>query len=224
MFCLPAMGLLEHTGEFWMTTPTGSNHRSPLTTVASHGHAFHVVPGTRRASVQILRCVWRRLHEGKAEQSEGCTQLYFKRMTSNKYAVMGVGCIGGAVGISLGASRYDVVFVGRKSETFAVLESSKKLSLKVPEPKAQPLVLDPANLTSNPEAGLSDRNVILVATKRTANPALAQVVAAHAQQGALIILLQNGLNAAQEFGSLLAKANREDLIVLDSAFSCFGSE
>jgi ketopantoate reductase len=139
--------------------------------------------------------------------------------SGNRYAIIGVGCIGGAVGITLAASRYDVAFVGRKSASFATLEQKRTLLLHLPEANADPLQITEANITSEAEAGLRDRNAILIGTKRTANRSVAEVVAKSAAPGALVVMLQNGLSAAEEFLGFLNEAGRNDLTVLDSAFT-----
>lgn len=135
---------------------------------------------------------------------------------NNRFAVIGVGCIGSAVGIVLAANRYDVAFIGRNSPSFNALQKKNSLSLTPPESDASPITVTEPFLTSDPQVGLEGRNTIFVATKRTANATVAEVVAKHAMQGALVIMLQNGLNAAEEFENLLNKVGRHDLLLLDS--------
>jgi len=135
---------------------------------------------------------------------------------ANKFAIMGSGCIGCAVGISLALCKYDVSFIGRKSERFDKIETRKSLSLIFPDSGSEPHVIQTENITSDEQKGLMGRNVILIATKRTANKNIATIIARYAIDGALVIMLQNGLNASKELLDVFKQENREDLIVLDS--------
>ena len=137
---------------------------------------------------------------------------------TNKYAVVGLGCIGGVVGILLGLSNYDVSFVGRKSERFGGIEERRSLSLMLPDGKREAQILRTQNITSDFQNGLDGRNVILVATKRSVNRSIAKSVAEHAAEGALVIMLQNGLEASKEMLEIFEQENRKDLTVIDSKF------
>jgi len=133
---------------------------------------------------------------------------------TTKFAVLGTGCIGCCVGITLALSLYDVAFVGRKSEKFAKIEASRSLTLTFPE-KDNTKVLQSENITSDEKHGLTGRNVVFVATKRTANANAAKAIAAYSPQGALVVLLQNGLDASKEVLEVFKSQGREDLIVFD---------
>lgn len=137
-----------------------------------------------------------------------------------KFAVLGSGCIGSCVGIALAAAGYDVTFVGRSSDKFSAVEQRKWMSLTWPEPKAAPYVLKTESITSDAERGLSSRNVILVATKRTANEAAARNIAQYAPQGAVVVMLQNGLEPSKDVTGIFQETGRSDLIVLDCTFYC----
>jgi len=139
---------------------------------------------------------------------------------TTKYAVLGTGCIGCIVGISLASVKYDVMFIGRKSARFAEICEKRKLTMILPEAHSEPKVLQcEQSLTTNEELGLKGRKVIFVATKRTANKDVAVTIAKYAEQGAMVVLLQNGLEASKEMNEILKSQNRDDLMILDSVVS-----
>ena len=135
---------------------------------------------------------------------------------TTKFAVFGSGCIGACVGISLASTKYDVSFIGRNSEKFETIQRRGTLSLQPPESDAPVQEIKCDLLTTDAEVGLRGRQVIFVATKRTANQTVADSLVDFAEQGALVVLLQNGLDTSQLFYEIFNKKKREDLIVFEA--------
>ncbi|KAH9260621.1 hypothetical protein BASA81_001088 [Batrachochytrium salamandrivorans] len=126
-----------------------------------------------------------------------------------KVAVYGSGCIGASVGILLATQGHAVRFIYRDSSKYEQIAS-----LVLQTPSGDTVTLNHPNLTADPGLGLSNCDVVFVATKRFSNPIVRANLAQFAPPGALVILLQNGLGAKRDFDGL-----EPSLIVIESVVS-----
>lgn len=124
-------------------------------------------------------------------------------------AVYGSGCIGASVGILLASQGHAVRFIYRDSS-----KCEQIASLELQTPMGDVVSLDRPNLTADAGVGLSNCDVVFVATKRFSNPVVRANLAQFAPPGALVILLQNGLDAKRDFEGL-----EPSLVVLESVVS-----
>jgi len=137
------------------------------------------------------------------------------------YAVVGLGCIGGAVGVALGsAGAADVAFLDRAGERHDAVVGKAGGRLRLVRPAtsgsraaARTVEYAPRTLVTDARGALEGRDVVFVATKRTANAALADVLARDAARGATVAMLQNGLDADADMERFLGE-RRPDLVVL----------
>jgi 2-dehydropantoate 2-reductase len=134
-------------------------------------------------------------------------------------AVIGAGCIGSAVAISIARKESPVRFIGRSSSSaFAALSSKTELTLQINSSKNIISVgLDEVEFTTDPGTGLKGIDLILVATKRL--PAItkevAETVSKYADEQAVVVLLQNGMDASKQLREGFI-VERPDLIVLNA--------
>lgn len=124
-------------------------------------------------------------------------------MTTRRYTVVGLGAVGGLYGSRLLAAGHEVHFVVRSS---AAAIRSRGLHLRSPFGDVD--VAEPSVSDDPREAPASD--VVIVATKTTANPNLSAVLPHLTRDGTIVAAFQNGLGVEEE----LAAACRAEVTVL----------
>ena len=119
-----------------------------------------------------------------------------------RYAVLGAGDVGCAVGLALAAAGHDVIFLGRESPTGMALQkavSAGGATLKYGRSWQAALSASAcAAAFSMDPSRLAEANVILLACKRVGNSTAASSIAKHAKLGARVVALQNGVGIVDE--------------------------
>lgn len=106
-----------------------------------------------------------------------------------RFAVLGVGAIGGYFGGKLAAAGEDVTFIAR-GETFRAIREG---GLRVESPKGD-FIIRPAKVTDDPET-LGPVDVILLGVKAWQVTEAAQAIRPLVESGAAVLPLQNGVEA-----------------------------
>jgi ketopantoate reductase len=128
-----------------------------------------------------------------------------------KVTVIGCGCIGGYIGGSiaaLGGGSGDstvptplVSFLLSSSARSAALATAvrEQGGLILKAGRSRPLLVPHASFHMDPKEALARTDLVVVATKRGANEALRDTLAAHCPSDVPVLLCQNGLDAAADF-------------------------
>jgi len=111
-----------------------------------------------------------------------------------RIAIAGAGSVGCYIGGRLKAAGRDVVFLLRPSLKEAI--ASRGLTLADLEGGEADVTLPPEalELTDDPASALGQADIVLVTVKSGATAAMAELIAAHAKPGAVVVSLQNGVD------------------------------
>lgn len=120
-------------------------------------------------------------------------------MTTQRFAVIGTGAIGGLYGARLAAAGRPVTFVGRSD--VATLRSE---GLVVTSPEGD-LVLDAVTATDDP-ATVGPVDVVLVTIKTTGQAALAELLPPLMGPDTIVVLMQNGFGLEADVADLVPGA------------------
>ena len=141
---------------------------------------------------------------------------------SMPYAIFGAGDIGCTVGVTLAACGESVTLIGRDSPTGKALRNAVTAGAVVLHTQSRwerrLSAAQCAGIFATDATQLANAEVIFVATKRLQNEAAAHAVGQHAQRGAIVVILQNGVGVADELRALLP-AGRSDLQLVECVVS-----
>jgi 2-dehydropantoate 2-reductase len=118
-----------------------------------------------------------------------------------RFAIFGAGAIGGYFGGKLAAAGEDVTFIAR-GETFRAIREG---GLRVESIKGD-FILRPAKVTDDP-ATLGPIDVILLGVKAWQVPEAAQAIRPFVESGAVVLPLQNGVEAPAQLMESLGRGS-----------------
>lgn len=120
--------------------------------------------------------------------------------------VAGAGSVGCYVGGRLATARRNVTLLSRARLTESIARHGLRVSdLDGRDDLVPPSALD---ITSDPQAALRDAGLVLVTVKARDTAAMAELIAAHAPEGAVVVSLQNGVENAALLRRILGPARR----------------
>jgi 2-dehydropantoate 2-reductase len=112
-------------------------------------------------------------------------------MAGRRYAVIGVGAIGGLYGARLADAGHDVHFLARSD-----LDHLRRAGLRV-ESVYGDVHLESPSVVADPSL-LPEVDVVLVAVKTTSNDALPALLGPVTRSGPVVVMLQNGLGIEEQ--------------------------
>jgi 2-dehydropantoate 2-reductase len=119
--------------------------------------------------------------------------------TKRRYAVIGTGAIGGYYGAQLAAAGHEVHYLARSD-----LEVLRRDGLRVDSPAGDVHLAD-VSVWASP-ADIPPVDAVLVTTKTSPDTSTAELVARFVEQGATVVLMQNGLGVEARVASDLPGA------------------